>query len=731
MARRPKKPEHDIQSELQFEEYAPQLRRMRPKLRPDTDIVPQKFHDKSFFVLQDPVTLQYYRVAETEREILAGLDGNTTLDEIYGRLKDKYGPRAPSFRELSHFVLSLRQANLTTPEGVEDTKWAVERSTKKRRQMVKQKLTNFMYFTIPIFDPEKFLNATMPFLRWLFSPGFFIIWIGTILTALVVAFYHAGNLFQPVNNILARENLVYLYIAFVLIKTCHELGHAYAAKKYGSEIHRMGIMMLVFMPCFYVDTTPVWALPEKWRRALVGAAGMIIELFIASLALYAWLVLDPSPIRTVLYNIVFIASVSTLLFNGNPLLRFDAYYILVDLIEIPNLRQRSTQYLQYLGKRYLIGEKVPLMTQTRREKTWFVCYGILATLYRFFIVFRIITFIASKLLIIGIAIALVVAVLWILVPFVKLLNYIFIAKNTRPVRARAVAIFLAASAAVVFLVGGVPLKTSVRAPCAIEPHEQIIIRAEWPGFIETIHVEDGQQVPKGHLLAQAKNDDLDYIISLQKLKIKEALVRFTYEQVRNPARAAAEKQLMDMLEKDLKILYNRKKTLSFYAPFDGRIIAPNMDRFRGDRFLQLGDELFTIASMDKLRITAIVSGTDIPSVSRPEARDVRIKFATYPDTVFTGKIIYPLPENKTYQPPPAALTNAAGGPVLLDPKSPKGKTLYPWFKVEITLDANADNPDVPAGATGTVRFIVGRKPIWEQAKLKLLRMINKRFLMSW
>jgi len=726
MARRPKKSDYDIQGELQFEEYAPQLRRMRPKLRPDTDIIPQSFRGKTYFVLQDPVTLQYYRVGETEREILAALDGETTLEEIHGRLKKKYGPRAPSFREVAHFALSLRHANLTTPEGVEDTRWAVERTTKKRRQLIKQKLSNFMYITFPLLDPERFLNATVRYVGWIFSKPFFFVWLATVSAAVFSFFYHAEEFLRPANSLLAKKNLLYLWLAFVLIKTCHEFGHAYAAKKHGAEVHRMGVMMLIFMPCWYVDTTPVWALPNKWRRALVGAAGMMVELFIASLALFAWLALEPSGLRTVLYNMIFIASVSTILFNGNPLLRYDAYYILVDLAEIPNLRQRSTEYILYLAKKYLIGEKLPPMTQPRREKIWFVTYGVLATIYRCFVVAGIILLIASKLFFLGVAIASVVAVLWVVTPAVKLVKYIFFAKNTRPVRARAVGVFAVFAASIFLLVGVMPLSASVYAPCALEPHDMKIIRAEWPGFVEAVYVEDGEPVEKGRLLAEAQNDELDYLISLQKFKIKETLVRLAYEQTRSPARAAAERKVLEVLEEDLETLYKRKKSLTFRAPFNGRVIAPNLERYKGMRFLELGGELFTVASLDALRVIAVVSDADIGAVSRAADRPVRIKFDARPKKIYTGKIVLPLPGNTTSEPPPAALTNIAGGPVLLDPQFPEGRTLYPWYRVEIVLDAGDD--ELPVGATGSVRFIVGKESLGSQIKLKLQRMLSRRFL---
>ena len=725
MALRPKKPDFDLSGELQFEEYAPQLRRQTPLLRADTDIIPQSFRGKTYFVLQNPTTLQFYRVKEAEREILAQLDGKTSLGEIHERLRRRFGSRAPSFRELAHFVLMLRHANLTVPEPHEEARWGVERATKKRRDRVKQKFASFMYLTIPLLDPERILNAAMPYVRWAFTFPFLLLWLGTVGTALMTFFYNFEDLAGRANNILAADNLLYLYLAFVLIKTCHEFGHAFAAKSQGAEVHRMGVMFLIFMPVLYVDTTPVWAFPRKWDKVLVGCAGMMVELFIASLALFAWLSLEPGVLRSVLYNMVFIASVSTILFNGNPLLRYDAYYILSDLIEMPNLRQRSTQYILYLLKKYLVGQRIPPMTESPREKAWFVGYGILATLYRTFIVTAILLMIASKLFIVGVAMASVVASLWVVTPLFKLLKYVFFGKATRPVRIRAVAVFALFAGGLALLLGGVPASVSVRTPCALEPYEQRVLRAEWPGFLSEVHVKDGERVAKGQLLAVITNEELDFSIARLRREIEATEARHRKMETTHQAAAQAEAHRLQMLREDLELLLGRKASLTVRAPFDGQVIAPGLERTHG-YFLQLGDPLFAVASLDTLRIVAVVSGTDVAAIRKVREETVRIKFASASGKVYLARIerLHP---SATHGPPPVALTNASGGKVLLDPESPGGqRTLLPWYRVDLVLEETPDEP--PVGVTGTARFTVGRDPIGKQAWLRFRRMLHRRFL---
>jgi len=711
--------------ELEFEEYSPQLRGLRPRLRPDADIVPQKFRGETFFVLHDPVTLQYYRVRTTEREVLDQLDGETTLGEIHDRLKARFRGDAPSFRELVQFVFMLRQANLTVPEESQESRWDVERASKKRKRQLTQKLSSFMYLTIPLIDPERFLNAMAPYVRWVFSKPFFVVWLLTIGSALFAFFYNLSSFVEPANGVLAPGNLAYLYAAFVLIKACHEFGHAFSAKVHGAEVHRMGVMFLIFMPVPYVDVTPVWGFTQKWRRVLVGCAGMMVELFIASIAVFGWLALDPGVIRTVLYNMIFVASVSSLLFNGNPLLRYDAYYILSDWIEIPSLRQRSWEYIAYLLKKRVVGQKLPPSEATPRERAWFVVYGILSTIYRTFVVTGIILYIASKLFFVGLAMATVVATLWIVAPTVKLVKYVFFDAGTRAVRGRAVGVFAAAVAALVLALGALPVSYSVRAPCVLEPDEMNVVRAEWRGFVTAALVGDGDQVTEGKALARATNEELDFQVRRYECLIQGALSRLRMLEATDVAAAQALRSHLATLRKDLGMLRDRAASLTFRAPCDGKVIAPTIHRIEG-RFLDVGDPLCTIASLDKLRISAVVETQDIADVRNAPTKAVRINFRSAPGRIYKGTIerIHP---SATHTAPAASLTNAGGGPVILDPKSSQTpRTLLPWYRVDVELNPGQEVP--PVGVSGTARFVAGRMPLGKQAWRAFRRMLHRRFL---
>ena len=261
MARRPKPPERRVLREAEFEEQQPLLRLFVPQLRKDVQIVAETFRGKRFYVLQDPISLQYFRIGETGRSIVAQFDGAKRLGDIHTELREQFAEDAPGFDELSRFVFSLRNANLLVADA--DTEQFLKRVQKKKRQRALSTATNFLFIRIPLVDPDRFLTKTHPYVSWIFSWPVFFMGLAVVIAALVKVVLHAEELMKPVNAVLAPPNLPLLWVAFVLVKVCHELGHAYSAKHYGAQVHRMGILFLVFVPCFYVDVTPVWGFERK------------------------------------------------------------------------------------------------------------------------------------------------------------------------------------------------------------------------------------------------------------------------------------------------------------------------------------------------------------------------------------------------------------------------------------------------------------------------------------
>jgi putative peptide zinc metalloprotease protein len=234
------------------------------------------------------------------------------------------------------------------------------------------------------------------------------VWIVTLCWAAKLVADNADIAFDSAQAVLASDNLFLLYLGLIFVKAFHELGHAAVCHRYGGEVHTMGLMFMIFTPLPYMDATSSWGFRSRWQRAFVGAAGMLAELFVASLAAIYWAVSGTGALHSLAYNIMFVASVSTLLFNANPLLRLDGYYILSDLLDIPNLHIRSTEHLKYLLEHFLFKYSgARPSAKNRREMIELSLYGVLSSIYKVIIFLGITLFVADKWLILGTLLAIV------------------------------------------------------------------------------------------------------------------------------------------------------------------------------------------------------------------------------------------------------------------------------------------------------------------------------------
>ena len=319
---------------------------LRPRLRSHVRIHRHHYRGELWYVLEDRVSRKMHRVNPAGHYVIGLMNGYRSVNEIWESAVSKFGDDAPTQEEVIRLLGQLHSAEILQSEVTPDIAELLRRSRKGRRKTWVQNLLSPMAIRIPLFDPDRWLERWMPWFRPLFGVTGAVVWCVVVGMAAFSAAAHWPELTQDLSDrVLAPQNLVLLWLTFPVIKLFHEFGHACATKAWGGEVHEMGLMLLVLMPVPYVDASAATAFRETHRRAIVGAAGMIVEVFIASLALFLWLEVEPGITRAVLYNIMLIAGVSTVMFNGNPLLRYDGYYILSDVTQIPNLRARAQQYL--------------------------------------------------------------------------------------------------------------------------------------------------------------------------------------------------------------------------------------------------------------------------------------------------------------------------------------------------------------------------------------------------
>jgi putative peptide zinc metalloprotease protein len=484
----------------------------------------------------------------------------------------------------------------------------------------------------------------------------------------------------------------------------------------------MGVMFLVLMPIPYVDASAATAFPEMRRRAVVGAAGMLVELFIASVALFLWLEAQPGIARAVLYNVMLIAGVSTVFFNANPLLRYDGYYILCDLLQIPNLRNRANQYLAYLVEGRLFGVKVAAPEASDGEKVWFVLFAITSFAYRTFIMLAIAVFIASRYMIIGVLLALWALVASFVWPILRGLGYLFLHSRVRHRRVRALAVTTAVAGGLAVLLFVMPLPLWVNAEGVIDVPEDARVRAGADGFVRQVVVQPGEVAPRGAPLVAADDFELGPRIRVLEAQLRLLRVRAHAELQDDRVRWQITQEEIRATQAELAHAREQQAALTVRSPASGEfVLAAATDL--PQRFVRKGQDIGYVVAPGSATARVLVSQDDIDLV-RSRTTRVRVKLAGRLYETFEASIRREVPAASD-RVANLAMSSVGGGKAALDPQdSQRAKTLGTWFEFELDLPATRA---FVLGEHAYARFELGAEPIGWRAYRVVRQLFLKRF----
>ena len=680
-----------------------------PKLRNHTEFHRHHYRGELTFVLQDHANERHHRFSPSSYELIELMDGARTVEDIWQLASERMQDGAPTQDQFIQLLGQLHSADVLLTDVPPDAAEVMDRHAKQRRKKWLQQLMSPLFWRFPIYDPEKLLNRTMPWVEPLFSRIAFITWGLVVGAGLVLSIIHFSSLSENVvDRVLSTQNLFLLWFIFPVFKALHEFGHAFAVKRYGGEVHVMGIMLLVLTPLPFVDASAASAFRSKRRRILVSSAGMMVEVFIASLALMLWLNIEPGLIRTILFNVIFIAGVSTILFNINPLLRFDGYYILADLIEIVNLRSRSTRYLAYLLEKNLLGNKeAASMPATPGERRWFVFYSIASFIYRIFILTAIIMFIASKFFFIGVALAIWAVIAWGLLPIYKVIRYIVSSPRLYKVRTRAVCTSAGIALATLLLMFVIPLPMHSRADGVIWVPEQAIIRAGSDGFIVDILAEPGSAVKSGDPLLRIHDELTETELLVHTAELAEARAR--HDEIWLLDRVRAEVLKKEILHREDKLERTREKLSEniIRSEAEGVFIIPQPQDLPG-RYIRKGTPLAHVLNLETLTARVVIFQDKIDLV-RQNTLGVEVCLAENLSAILDASIQREVPAASD-ELPSSALGSAGGGPVATDPYDQRGvRAMERVFQFDLNLPAKSGIVNV--GGHVYARFYHGWEPV--------------------
>jgi putative peptide zinc metalloprotease protein len=660
---------------------------LRPRLRSHVRIHRHHYRGELTYVLEDRVSRRMHRFNPAAHYLIGLMDGRRTVQQIWDAAIDRFGDDAPTQDETIRLLGQLHAAEVLQSEVTPDVAELLRRARKGKPSTWVQNLRSPLAVRIPLFDPDRFLERWLPWYRPLFGWWGFVLWCLVVGWGVYAAAAHWDVLSKDFSDrVLAPQNLLLMWLLFPLLKLCHEFGHACATRAWGGEVHEMGIMFLVLMPIPYVDASSASAFRRTRRRVLVGAAGMVVELFIASIALYLWLEVQPGIFRAALYNIMLIAGISTVLFNANPLLRFDGYYILGDLLQIQNLRQRGQQYLGYLAETRLFGLRLAEFDASRSEKRWFVVFTIASFVYRIFIMFAIAIFIAREYMIVGVALALWALFTAFVMPLAKGTGYLLFSGKLRRNRLRAIgstALIVAALGGLLFVL---PLPYWTRAEGVIWVPQDAQVRAGADGFVRRLVVEPGAVVSRGSPLVIAEDPELEPRIRVLEAQIRLLEARAQAERVTERVRYALTLEEIKATREELEHTQRRFSDLTVRSPTRGIFVLTVPPQDLPGRYLRKGQEIGYVLSADTVTVRVLVGQDDIDLV-RSATEAVRVKLAGRTYETFDAQVLREVPaaSNRVSN---LAMSSAGGGQAPLDPQSAKEPTtLNTWFEFELGLPA--------------------------------------------
>ena len=703
-----------------------------PAVRADLLISPQLYLGKSVYVVKDPVSLTYFRLQPPEHYVLRQMDGQLTATQMAERVNAQFPDQKTEPDDVLTFVRMLQGSGLLLGRGETHAAWLRKLGSMRRRKRGMAQAMNFIFLKIPLLDPDALLNWMYSYCRLFMNRVTMVLALLFMAVSLVVGLAHVPQVNELAMPILGWQNLLLLSAVFFFVKIIHEFGHGLAAKHRGLEVHEMGVLLMVLLPLFYVDVSDAWMVPKRRDRLWITAGGVFIEFLFASVAVWVWLNTEPGVVNQIAFNVMLAASVATLLFNANPLLRYDGYYFLMDWLQIPNLRTKATQYVGYLAKRYLLGIKDATAPREAAAKPIFMpIYATLAGVYRWFVTFGIILLVwhildPYGLEAIGAFLGMLVVITSVILPLAKLVRFVWTQQAKTWRRLAMTTVAMAALGAVAWGVLSIPLDQTVEQPAVVLASHRTPIFAPATGRVDQVLVRTGEIIQAGQPILRLVNEELEdelKLLEIERRRVQLELAHARAEQ-RVESVVAAARTLEHMAER-IALLTEHIDRMTVLAPFTGRLRTTSVARLEAMLGMQLkqGDEIGMLIGQDRRQVAVVLPQDDasIVQVGMP----VKVKLWGAPWRTMEGTV-HRIGSDFIRQLPHDALDARYSGEVdTLPAEGYKTRPSAPSVVATVELaEATAMLAD---GMTGRGKIVVGRSSLGSQQ----WRMIRQVLSLDW
>ena len=702
---------------------------------------------RRYWVLKDPISLRYHQLRDEEYSVLQRLDGKASLSSIRNHFEDQFAPIKLSFRHLQALLGMFHRQGLVHAQGTGQGVHLSERYSRQRWRRLQERFSNPLAIRFPGVDPERFLTATYPYVRWCFHPVVAIVVVVLALAALLLLAVHFDALqarFSDYQSYFTAPNLLLLAGVIAFTKILHELGHAYACKHFGGECHQIGLMLLVFTPCLYCNVSDTWLLSNKWHRILVSAAGMCVELCLASIATFLWYFSEPGLFNSFCLYTMVVCSAGTLLFNANPLLRYDGYFIFSDWLDIPNLWQRSREVVSDVGGRLFLGARyAPRSFDADGSTPWMFVYGLASMIYLYVVLVAILWFVWNYLEPLGLQFLanlfiLVVALRLFLVPAYSWVSFMSRPSNQRRVDFPRLLVRGGLACALLTGVLLIPLPHRVLAPMTIEPKDADRIYVTVAGTLRDA-LPVGSVVRPGEVIAHLDETDLTReIASLEgELASKQARLRYL-ETMRSIDREFANKipaareavadtetRLQQRVEDQIRLTLRASRGGVVLAP-PQRVTSDNsrelgswqrqpLDDVNRGCFLETGTLCCLVGDPASFTAELFIHQNDVEWVA--PGQPVRVRFEGHAGELLTGRV------DSISKVDAAAIPPTLARQIATHSSSQTTDTLQAadvWYQARVKLD---DQRHLITGTHGQAKIVVDRTSLgW-----RLYRYLRRTF----
>ncbi len=705
-----------------------------PPLRRDLVITKQRFEERTYFVIKDPISLQYFRMSAEDYFLATLFDGVRT----FGKIREIYARQYPHVRleytaeELNERVLrfanDLALMQFLSVQGQRlKARYDAAKQQKKKKGWLYNLVNNIFFKRFSVYDPDTLFGKMAKPVWWIWTKPALWISVALIVAAVLVFALNVGRIRPSMQNFFAFHNLALIWVTTIVIKSIHELGHGLTCKHFGSEVHEVGVMLLVFTPYFFVNVSDSWVLPNRKHRILISAAGIYVELILAAFATFLWAVVQPGSFQDFLFNVIVIASFSTIVFNANPLMRFDGYYIMTDLIEVPNLQAKSRALVthQIKGALFGAGGEDPVLARMplpKKRRALFYTYAVLSWIYGYYVIYSLTWFMSDQMAAydlrnVGRFLAFSALLAWVIMPFWAFFKGLKLKPEDWKTGGRMRRLMLIMGV----LLGGfvilcfTPWNFKIHRSGAVELAEPEEVRPEVPGFVAEIFVKEGDQVEPGQRLARLSNRELEQQVVSHEQHVQVS--RANMQRALALEKPVEYKQLESQAaEYEGKLAQARKDVanLELKARTKGTVLTRELYKKQG-HLVKSGEEFCEIGSLNPMMIKMALSEKQVRYVEKGQL--VELKADAYPWKTIRGSIaeVHPMLLAKDL---PAALSARRAGdvPTGVDAQGHE-IPLERTFEARIQVD-NSEGLLRP-GMTGHGKIHAGRR-LWGKLMLQSL-----------